>query len=176
MLASVIGSLHSKTLYWRAGFLLKAFSFEKGCSNRPATQNCLIWICLEGLVSLLPFPLTRLPPFPLVKGAQVKEYVAVCWLWLFGRMIPCARLTGLEYPCPAMKTLISGRGRWLYGFSASASTSGGSQLHESAATCPWMGRGEQHSTALAASKCWCVEKCSLCCYLLLSRKGWIDAI
>lgn len=70
VLAREIGSLHSKTLYWRVGFQPQAFSFEQGCSNTPATPNFLIWISSEGSVPLLPFPLAPPSLLPLVKGAE----------------------------------------------------------------------------------------------------------
>lgn len=123
MLARVI---HSKNLYWRTGFLLQASSFEKGCSNSSATQNFLIWISPEGSVSLLPFLLTCRPPFPLppAKGAEVKEYIAVCWLWLFWQddTMSQANWSGVPLPC-CENTSFWQRCRWLYGFSASASSS-----------------------------------------------------
>lgn len=75
-----------------------------------------------------------------------------------------------------MKTIISGRGvDSCMDFSAIAATSGGSCLYESAASCPG-GEGCASESTLAASKCWCAEKRSLCYYLLENRKGWIDAI
>lgn len=66
------GTLDTNPSHWRTGFQPQAFSFEKGSSSRPALHNLLIWISPEGSVSLLPFPLSPLPPssLPLVKGAE----------------------------------------------------------------------------------------------------------